>query len=179
MWLAGIQDDVALATTLGIRADRDPRDGHDRVDVRLGHAVDHDRDVESVVHQRVEREIGRVGAEILPELRERPPGPVLVAAGMRDPDPAPPGVGGHVLPARAPRLHLGPDPDPDLLVAERRDALVDAQTEQRRWQDDREGRCRRRVRVLVGRDIDAFGTRPLQHLDGLVRRDPRRHAIRT
>ena len=75
--------------SLRVGADRDPGHGHDRLDVGLGHAVDDDRDVEAIVHQRIEREVGRLRAEVLAELGERPAGPVRMAGGMRDADAGP------------------------------------------------------------------------------------------
>ena len=54
---------MARPAALGVGADRDPGHGHDRLDVGLVHAVDDDRDVEAVVDEGVEREVGRVRVE--------------------------------------------------------------------------------------------------------------------
>ena len=103
------------------------------------------------------------------ELRQRPARPVRVARRPGDADPVPAGVAADVLPARDPALDLGPDPVADVEVAERRDARLDAETEQRRRQDRRERRRRRRVRVLVGPDVEAVRASTLEHGDRLGR----------
>ena len=49
----------------GVGTDRDPRHGHDRVDVGFAHAIDDDGDVETVGDERVERQVGRVCVRLL------------------------------------------------------------------------------------------------------------------
>ena len=61
---------MARPATLGVRADRDPWHGHDRLDVGLIHAFDDDRDVEAVFDQGVEREVGRIRVEVVGEVGE-------------------------------------------------------------------------------------------------------------
>ena len=70
---------MARPPARGVGADRDPRHGHDRLDVIVGHAIDDDRHVQPVVDQRIERDVRRFGIERLPELGERATGPVRVA----------------------------------------------------------------------------------------------------
>ena len=55
-----LEDSVPRPPSLGVGADRDPRHGHDRLDVGLVHTVDNHGHVELVVDQRVHREVGRV-----------------------------------------------------------------------------------------------------------------------
>ena len=58
--------------------------GCDRRDVGVGHAVDHDRDIEAVVDQRVECELGGIDAERFTELGQGPTGPVRMTRRERD-----------------------------------------------------------------------------------------------
>ena len=167
-------------TPLGIRADRDPGHGHDRLDVGLAHAVDDDRDVQPVVDRghRSARSAGSAPSSSPSSASDRPDQSWwLPAYATRMPRPA--RVGGDVLPPRAPTLHLGEDPEPDLLVAQGGDALVDPEPEQGGRQDRGERRGRRGVRVLVRGHVQAVGPRALEDRRRPRRRGPRPRWHRT
>ncbi len=169
---AGVEDRVAGAAALRIGADGDPRHGQDRLDVVLGHAVDDDRDVEAVLDEDIEGQVGRVGVLVTGKLGQGAPGPRRPAGRPRDPDPGPARVGGDVLPAGDPALDLGTDEIADVRIGQGGHALVDAQRLERRRQDGRQGRRGGRVRVMVRRDIETLGTRRLQPGDGLAGPSP-------
>ena len=111
---AGVEDRVTRPARLGVRADRDPGHGHDRLDVGLVHAIDDDRDVELIVDQRVHRQLGRVDVHLLAELRQRASRPVGMArrrtrsGSLPSPDPRPRSP---IRRSRAPsRRRRGPGP---------------------------------------------------------------------
>ena len=149
-------------------------DGHDRLDVRLVHAFDDDRDVEPVLEQDVEGELQRIAVELIGELRQRPAGPFGAACRERDAQAAPAGIRGHVLPAGDPAIDLGPDEIADVWIGERGHAIVDTQRLERRRQDRGEGRRRRGVRVLVRADVEALRARELEPGDRVIGPTPHR-----
>ena len=171
---AGAELRVAGPPAGRVGADGDPVDRHDRLDVRLEHALERHPDVEALVGEEVEGDVHRVAPQLVGELRDRPPLPVTVPRRLGDPDRRPARVGRHVLPAARALRDAAPRPHPLGRIAETRHGLVDREGEQVGRQDRRQRRRGGRVGVLVGGDVQSVAAGRLEELDRLPRAAPDR-----
>ena len=151
------QDRVVRPPALGVGADGDPGHAHDRLDVGLAHAVDDDVGGQPVVGEDVEGVVRRVAAELVRDGLRASARPTPAATRMRE----------ITIPAQPGSSETFSQPrDAVACIRSRIVARVagsriaglgvgDRQGEDRGRQDRRQGRRGRRVRVLVGGDVEA------------------------